>query len=299
VVGRTRSLRGVVAAGTLLATVVAPAVASADVTKEQCVDANATAQDLRRDRKLSQAREQLRLCSDPSCPALVRSDCVKRLDDLEQVQPTLAFHASDAAGNDLTAVTVTVDGVRVTSTLDGTSFPIDPGSHSVSFEAAGMVPLTRTVVLTEGDRGRREGVVLVPVVVTAAVPAAPAVKAGTGWSTGSVVGLTLGASGVLGLAVGSIFGALAMSEKARVASLCGVTCDASAHAEALTAHTNGLTDATVATIGFVAGGALLAGGGVAILAGRRADRAPRSASWFSVGPTLGASGTGLVLRGTF
>ena len=55
-----------------------PALASgparADVTKDQCPDANAKGQELRRDSTLSAAREQLDI-SDATCPMIVRDDC--------------------------------------------------------------------------------------------------------------------------------------------------------------------------------------------------------------------------------
>jgi hypothetical protein len=86
-----------------------PAPARADTTKAQCIEANTKGQDLRRDGKLSMARDQFRVCADPSCPTIVRVDCTKRLDELEGAQPTIIFDARDGSGHDLSAVAVTVD----------------------------------------------------------------------------------------------------------------------------------------------------------------------------------------------
>jgi hypothetical protein len=79
-------------------------------TKVQCVDANAKGQDLRRDGELSGARAQFRACAVSACPALVRDDCNRRLDEVERAQPTIVFDTKDAAGRDLSAVKVLVDG---------------------------------------------------------------------------------------------------------------------------------------------------------------------------------------------
>jgi len=83
-------------AGLAVALCLASAPAGAQVTKYQCIDANGRAQHLRAEGKLREAREQLRTCSDPKCPAMVRSDCTKRFDDLETAQPTIAFEAKTA-----------------------------------------------------------------------------------------------------------------------------------------------------------------------------------------------------------
>ena len=93
-------------------------------SKEQCVDANGLGQELRRTGKLSAAREQLRACAHPTCPALVRDDCTLRLDELERAQPTIAFSVQDAAGADLSQVTVRVDGMTLATRLDGTALVV-------------------------------------------------------------------------------------------------------------------------------------------------------------------------------
>jgi hypothetical protein len=143
------------AAVTLLAW---PAFALADLTKAQCIDANTSGQHLRREGKLSEAREQLRSCTDALCPSIVRDDCTRRLDELEKAQPTIAFEVKDGSGADVTAVKVTMDGKPLTDKLDGTALPVDIGQHVFTFDVAGDKPVTvsRTLLLTEGEKGRRE-----------------------------------------------------------------------------------------------------------------------------------------------
>ena len=116
------------------------APAGAETNKERCVNANADAQALRQDNKLTAAREQLALCVDPACPAIVREDCAKRLDDLERAQPTIVFDVKDSSGSDMSAVTVTVDGKPLAERLVGTALKVDPGEHVFLFTVVGRAP---------------------------------------------------------------------------------------------------------------------------------------------------------------
>ncbi len=50
----------------------------------------------------------------------------------------IVFEAKDGAGNDLVAVTVTMDGQRVTDKLDGLPLQLDPGEHRFTFESEGL-----------------------------------------------------------------------------------------------------------------------------------------------------------------
>lgn len=294
------------AAAAFAAATLTSSVARAEVTRDQCIDANAKAQDLRRDHKLTAAREQLRLCSNAACPGLVQSDCTKRLDELENAQPTVAFEVKDATGADVTGVKVTIDGVLLTSRLDGTSYPIDPGSHTEAFEAAGLPPATRTLVLTEGDRGRHETIVLGAPATLAPAPLAPEVlpeahdrapepSSKTGLGTRKALGLASAGVGVAGIAVGSVFGALALSQKSAIESACATTCTASMHSAALSDHSSGVTDGAVSTIGFVAGGVLLAGGAVLLFTGGSKS----GTTAMQIVPSVGRGGGGMFLQGEF
>jgi hypothetical protein len=139
-----------------------PPAASGDVTKDQCIDANTKAQSLRRSGKLVATRAQLAICADPHCPAMVRDDCTQRLDDLERIQPTIVFDAKDGAGNDLSDVRVSMDGKPLVGRLDGTAVAVDPGPHAFTFEVSGQPSVTKGFVLKEGEKLRRERVVIGP-----------------------------------------------------------------------------------------------------------------------------------------
>ena len=159
-----------------IASLTAPA--RADITRAQCIAANGQAQSLRRDGKLGEARDLLRSCSDPKCPNTVATDCTRRLDELESAQPTIVFDVKDGSGADLQAVKVTVDDRPLADKIDGTPFQADPGDHAFTFEVDGQAPVTQHFVLTEGQKGRHESIVIGPppaqAVVAAPSPEAPA-----------------------------------------------------------------------------------------------------------------------------
>ena len=147
-------------AGLAAATALASPSAHA-LTKDQCVDANTSAQSLRREGKFGAAREQLTLCIDSRCPGIVRYDCTQRLDELERAQPTIVFDAKNVAGDDVVLVHVTVDGGG------SRRHPRRPRSGGRSGpprvhvrDAPGQPATTYRLVLKEGEKDRRERIVL-------------------------------------------------------------------------------------------------------------------------------------------
>lgn len=296
----------------------APATASADApTKKQCLDADDASQPLRRDGKFAAAREQLRVCGDPACPALVRNDCTRMMADLERAQPTVVFDVRDEAGNDLTDVKVTVDGALLTDKLTGTALQADPGQHVFAFEVAGKPPASRTLVLHEGEKDRHERITLAspaaeaqpaqPVVPPSPVAGSsgaaagesppPATAATGGLGTQRWIGIGLGGVGLAGVAVGGIFGALAISAKNAQSKDCASVTSCQSHAQALSDHSSVSTDATISTVAFVGGGVLLAAGAVLFFTG--ASPTPAAPSGLVVFPAGGPGSAGITMRAAF
>ena len=191
-----------------LALVVVSAGAAADPTKPECLAANDKAQDLRQAGKLKAAREQLAVCVAQSCPGPVRDDCVQRLAEIATVQPSIVFAVKDSAGDDLSAVNVTVDGQPFAEKLDGAALAVDPGDHTFRFEGVGAVT-NKHIVVREGEKGRREAVVLGA--KSTATGSSAALGEHGGMGTQKTLGLVVGGVGVAGLVVGSIFGVVAKS----------------------------------------------------------------------------------------
>jgi hypothetical protein len=210
------------------------------------------------EQKMRAARKQLLVCAVPGCPKDVKADCTHQIEDINARLPTVVFAVRTAAGQDLVDVRVTMDGELLAERLDGSALQLDPGSHSVTFEATGETAVTKTFVFHDGDKGRKEVIVVgslppPPPVVVAPVP----LETGKG-STQRAVGLILGGVGILGLGAGAVLGGLATSAWSKAKSACPgqASCTASAVADSQHAE----TFATGSTIALVAGGAVLATG---------------------------------------
>jgi hypothetical protein len=276
--------------------------ARADVPTAACVEADTQAQKLRREEKLGATREQLRICTDPSCPALVRDDCAQRLDELDKVQPTLVFEVKDSQDRDITAVKVSLDGRLLVESVAGAAIPVEPGPHTFTFETAGEKPVTKEFVLREGDHARHEPILFGVRTKTAAPTAAPAqlyyVPHGRVQRT---VGLLVGGVGVIGLGLGALFGELASSRWSAAMKVCpsSPTCTTGDYTQANQDRNNALTLAPVSTVAFIAGG-VLAAGGIVVFAtapgGSWSDRPPLGLE-LTPGGVPGASG--MTLRAWF
>jgi hypothetical protein len=279
------------------------AAAHADMTKEQCIDANAKGQDLLHDDKLTAARAELQSCASATCPAMIRSDCTKLLDDLERRQPAIVFDAKDASGNDLSAVSVTMDGALLLEKLDGKALHLDPGEHVFVFTTAGAPPVTKKLVLVERDQARREHVVFPPdremgeLAGPAPAPHSPAGPAGT-MSTLRVLGLVSGGAGIVALGVGSAFALMAGSALSDQRSACASPTNCPNHDQAVSDHSTFKTDSSIGTAGFVSGGVLLAAGVAMFLAGGAQSSSGGSAGVLVI-PELARGSAGLAVHAAF
>jgi hypothetical protein len=289
----------------LAAITLLPTPAAAGVSADQCIDANAAGQSLRRDGKFAQARAKLTICTDPACPQIIRSDCAQRIDELDRAQPTLVFDAKDVDGNDVLSVRVGSDGHVLTEKMTGVALAIDPGEHVFTFEAPGRPTVTRTFLVKEGDKDRRERVVFAgaqmpPGVATAQVSmsAGPETGAsGGGMGTQRVVGIVIGAAGLAGLAVSGVFGSLAWAAGNAQKNDCASSTSCQNRDTAVSDHQTATNDGAVSTVAFIAGGALLVTGAVIFLTGGSTST-DASSAWV-VTPGVGPGGGGFVLRGRF
>ena len=242
----------------------APAQARAD--DAACIAATEQSLPLRKQGKLHDALKQLAACTDTSCPAEVRDECAKRIGDVNAAMPTLILAAKDGSGNDLFDVKVSMDGSALAGSLDGRPLAIDPGEHAFRFEAKGQDPVEKKLVLREGEKDRREGVVIGPLPTTpatAAAPpptAAPQQPAGPFWTTPRTLGVISGAAGVVGLGLGAYFGAFALGAQNREKTDCASSAACNNPAQGQEDYSKANTDATASTVSFVAGGVLLAAG---------------------------------------
>jgi hypothetical protein len=198
------------------------------------VDANESAQDLRRAGKLQDARAKLVVCVNQSCPGPVRDDCTQRMADVDAAMPSVVLDLKDARGNVVTNARVQLDDQPFADHLDATARPVDPGTHRFTFDAADGAHAEQTIVLHEKEKNTPVAVVLLAPAVAAVVPSTVSSE----WTTQKTVGVAVGGVGVVGLVIGSIFGAMAMSDASTLKSQAGCpsSCPPSTQAQIDTLH---------------------------------------------------------------
>jgi hypothetical protein len=279
--------------------------ASAEVTKDQCVDANTRAQSLRREGKFGAARDQLALCMNARCPEVVQDDCTQRFDELERAQPTLVFDVKDRTGQDVLLVHVSIDGLRISEPLDGRALVVDPGEHAFTFDVPGEPTVTHRFVLKEGEKARRERIVVTaaasptgPSEAATPKPSAAAADLSPG-PTQRTTGWVLGAAGLVGIAVGAVFGALTIVDSSNARTECRSAANCSNHEQAVVDHDRAVTAGTISTVGFLAGSALLASGIVVWLTSPSRAEPPSGLTAIRLSPSVGPTVTGLALTGGF
>ncbi len=195
---------------------------------------------------------------------------------LESVLPRLRVATTKAAPGE----EVRVDGALVPPSDDAR--PLDPGSHTVVATAPGRTPFTRAVTARAGETIE----VTIPELVD---PNPPRAMEAPRSSSGRTVAVGLAGVGLAGVVVGSIAGAMALSQRSDAERDCAkdvyqFRCPTQAGTDAW----NGAqTAGNVSTVGFVAAGVALAGAAVLWVL----SPSPRA--------RVGATATGLRLEGTF
>ena len=281
------------------------ATAHADPTKDECVDANTRGQVARTAGKFREARAAFELCSAPSCPAMIRSDCTERLDDVTRNAPTVVFDVKDAAGVDLVETTVTIDGAPFLQRLDGHSVAVDSGEHTFVFTSRGHLPSTQHVLVHDGDKERRVSVVMgAPALEqpTQPVEAPPPVEqkpppdepASPGRAQ-RTIGIVLGATGLVTLGVSALLTGLSVSAWNQSQAECSDT-SCTQHDQAVMDHDNAYALAVGATVTVIAGGVLAATGLLVVLSAPHAKK--NADARLRLTPLVGST-TGLVIGGTF
>lgn len=145
------------------------------------------------------------------------------------------------------------DGAPLGAATWGAAMPVDPGAHEISASAPNKKRWSSKV---EINRPGATITVTVPVLEDAPKPSGAASPV-----TPRNAGFVVGAFGLVGIGIGSIFGLQAMSNRDQASRYCGVdSCTTKGHVLEQQAFGN----ATVSTAAFIAGGTLLAGGVVMV-----------------------------------
>jgi hypothetical protein len=218
------------------------------------------------------------------------ADCSRWLSEVEARIPTVVFSARDTSGRDLAEIVVTtVDGASVASRLDGHPIELEPGEQTFVFVAPDGARREKRALVREGEKDQGVSAVFDgPPDETNRVVIAKDATAGTRTGTPALryVGYGVTGAGVIGLGVGAIFFVQAIRQKND--ANCDIT-NACTYQDKLD---EAKSAATISSIGFVAGGALAAGGVLILLFGPKSSPIqPR------VG--LGPASAGLDLTGRF
>jgi hypothetical protein len=207
-----------------------PGAARAEENPLSCAQAYESAQEEKATGRLKAAIEHLKSCIDPNCAKFIREDCVRWMDQTEGALPTVVFSVRED-GDDLTSVEILCDHKPLTGTLDGKAIPVDPGLRDFSFTVPGLAPMSRQVLIREGERNRIINVEFsrpnVPTSSPAAgattmLPAEPALR-----PRPRTLPYALAGVGALGAAGFTVFALLGHSQQGELERTCSPFCQSS------------------------------------------------------------------------
>jgi hypothetical protein len=229
------------------------------------------------------------------------------LDRAAVLEPKLArLTVALAPDSDVAGLEIKRDGVTLGRAEYSVPIPVDPGTHIVEARAPKKRALSAQIDVAPKQVDARVTVQLsdeapvpvassTPAVTTsptpAPIPADRAESSGGASTQRTVAWITLGA-GVVGVAVGSIFGLEAKSNNDQALQPQNCRTSAFCTQKGLTLTSDAKDDATASTIAFVIGGAALATGAVLWLT------AP-TGSGVHVAPAVGRSYGGAAIAGAF
>lgn len=199
---------------------------------------------------------------------------------------------------------ITIDGAAFDASGLGTPYPVDGGKRVIAVNAKGYKPWSGEIEMgKESDKKSMEIPALEALppgedgVVT---PPGGATPEESGPNTGLLVaGIVVGGVGVVGLALGGAFGGIASGKKSDLETQCpNLRCGPGEPQDTLDSAN---TAATVSTVGFIAGGVLVAGGVVMAVIGATSGGSSKDEEQAPVGfvPFGGPEGGGFMLHGAF
>jgi hypothetical protein len=236
---------------------------------------------------LKAAVERAVSCAQDKCPAYVRSDCLRFVDEYKAQTPSIIVVARDENGCDTTDAQVSVDGKRVREKVDGRAIELDPGEHVVSVSAPGVPAEEQRIVATQSRKDRqlsfgdaraqscKKGV--------AGPPQAKSER-----STMTVAGMVLGGLSLGALATSAGFGIAGFVQR-------GELDDCKPCSEQ---RIDDVRRTFIVGDVLLASGAVLLGTSIALLVvgGRQPDVEPKQSVWLGVAPSLDGGTLGLGAR---
>lgn len=225
---------------------------------------------------------------------------------LAEVSPRLSRLALDVGRDDgaVAGVELRRDGAAIQRAEWGVPVPLDPGAHVVTLSAPGRATVTRTVSI--GKDGDLQRLVIVfgndapppaassgPPIASASAPAPPdPVPPRVGSDSRRTVALVAGGVGVVGLAIGTIFGVRALGAWSDAKQACPAR--ECSDRQGVARRDDASAAATIADVGF---GAAIVGLGVATYLLVEGASSSPSASRVWLAPIVGDGGGGLLAKG--
>ena len=182
-------------------------------SRAECLGSHEKAQSLRLESKLIAARQSLRQCSSAACPSFVAADCVRWLEEVERLIPTVVFEAV-ADDKDVVNVKLTEGDRTIAESITGTPIEFDPGAHKFRAQTPGRLTQEGTYILREGEKGRVVRVAWNSPARAGGAPAEP-----TGPRPIPPATFLFGSAAVLAGGVGAGLGVLALKKRSEVDAL--------------------------------------------------------------------------------
>ncbi len=260
---------------------------------DTCITASESGKALRKKLDLIAARTAWSECAASTCPDEVSAYCRTRLEDVVKAIPSIVLAAKDGAGHDLVGVTLTIDSSPYDGHPDGSAIELNPGRHTFAFQVAGQEPVTRDFILNEGERDRRETIVIGAAhaqgsgKVSQEAPIKDAEE-----NSHETLAFVMAGAGAASLIAGGVFGLMSMSAHNGYEKNCGSNIGAApgqCNAQGVTGEKDAATKGNLAT-GFLIGGSVLAAAGT---------------TWFFLAPaghtelSAGIGPRGVTLQGRF
>jgi hypothetical protein len=193
----------------------------------------------------------------PDIPATRRVEVDREIEELRSRSAHVAI-TSNTNG-----VNVTVDDLEMGQTPLAAPELVGEGRHTFRATKAGYAPVSQVVDIAGGDN-IKVSLDLAPPLTSSAAPGSTASPSAEHAASYAPAIVSLGVGGA-GLALGAVFGILAVGEKSSLKSACqGTVCPASAQAD-INAFTR---DGAISTVSFVVGGVGVAAAAVLYLTER-------------------------------
>lgn len=186
---------------------------------DTCIDAAEAGQKDAKDGKLRAARRAFLECARDACPAAVRTECTKWLDDVDARQPAVLFRVRNSEGREITDVQISADGAPFLTTIDGRAQMIDPGVHEFIFETHG-VAWKESVLIRERDKSALVDAT-VPKSLAAEKASRPVASASVAPPLASIL---LGGVGLVGVGGFALFGTNAVNGRDDLRNTCAPFC---------------------------------------------------------------------------